>query len=267
MVDCIEENAYNTNEIFVSNQDHFKFNPIYKNNKIVELFSETSNESIKLKSYYFNGYIGIVNSLEFQPEIIATKFHVDPAAGVISKDSTLQLYLNNNITYTLQFTDSRLMINSFRPDTFPRLYMKIGKGTQNRLFYLKVCNYFTQPSAFLVSIFKAIKHENINRPKSPCVEDNQYNFEFCVEKHIVMKAGCQPYWNKLNMKGIQICKNGSMLNHYSNERTTISLMSRKELIETTKCLMPCSFMEYKVSVCIIHLLNKTILFLAAKAAQ
>ena len=113
MVDCIEENAYNTNEIFVSNQDHFKFNPIYKNNKIVELFSETSNESIKLKSYYFNGYIGIVNSLEFQPEIIATKFHVDPAAVVISKDSTLQLYLNNNITYTLQFTDSRLMINSF----------------------------------------------------------------------------------------------------------------------------------------------------------
>lgn len=96
--------------------------------------------------------------------------------------------------------------------------------------------------------FQAIKHENINRPKSPCVDNNQYNFEFCVERHIVMKAGCQPYWNKFNMKGIQICKNGSMLNHYSNERTTISLMSREELIETTKCLMPCSFMEYKVSV-------------------
>ena len=36
MVDCIEENAYSTNEIFVSNQDHFKFNPIYKNDKIVK---------------------------------------------------------------------------------------------------------------------------------------------------------------------------------------------------------------------------------------
>ena len=76
-----------------------------------------------------------------------------------------------------------------------------------------------------------------------------------------MKAGCQPYWNKFNMKGIQICKNGSMLNHYSNERTTISLMSREELIETTKCLMPCSFMEYKVSVYYVHMLSKTILFL------
>ena len=50
-----------------------------------------------------------------------------------------------------------------------------------------------------------------------------------------------------------------MLNHYSNETTTISLMSRKELIETTKCLMPCLFMEYKVSVYYIFL--KTILFL------
>ena len=139
MVDCIEENAYSTNEIFVSNQeDHFKFNPIYKNDTIVKLYAETSNQSIKINSNYFNGINAIVNFLEIQPGIIATKFHVDPAAGVISKDSTLQLHLNNNISYAMQFTDSRLMINSLRPDTFPRLYMKIGKGTQNRLFYLKV---------------------------------------------------------------------------------------------------------------------------------
>ena len=152
MVDCIEENAYHTNDIFVSNQDNLKFNPIYKNNKIVELFAATSNESIKIKSYYFNGINAIVNSLKVQPGIIATKFHVDPEAGVISKDSTLQLNLNNYISYAMQFTDSRFMINSFRPDTFPGLYMKIDKGTQGRLFYLKVCNNFTQPSAFLVSI-------------------------------------------------------------------------------------------------------------------
>ena len=138
MVDCIEENAYSTNEIFVSNQDHFKFNPIYKNDTIVKLYAETTNQSIKIKSTYFNGINAIVNFLEIQPGIIATKFHVDPAAGVISKDSTLQLHLNNNISYAMQFTDSRLMINSLRPDTFPRLYMKIGKGIQNRLFYLKV---------------------------------------------------------------------------------------------------------------------------------
>ena len=103
MVDCIEENAYHTNDIFVSNQDNLKFNPIYKNNKIVELFAATSNESIKIKSYYFNGINAIVNSLKVQPGIIATKFHVDPEAGVISKDSTLQLNLNNNISYAMQF--------------------------------------------------------------------------------------------------------------------------------------------------------------------
>ena len=38
-----------------------------------------------------------------------------------------------------------------------------------------------------------------------------------------------------------------MMQHYSDEKTRSAMMSRVELIEETKCLMPCTFMEYKVS--------------------
>ena len=62
-----------------------------------------------------------------------------------------------------------------------------------------------------------------------------------------MKAGCQPYWNKFNIAGIQFCKNGTMLKRYTQERNKASMMYRNELIEASKCPMPCSFMEYKVS--------------------
>ena len=75
----------------------------------------------------------------------------------------------------------------------------------------------------------------------------EYSFEYCVEKSIVLKVGCQPYWNKFDITGIQICKNGTMMQHYSDEKTRSAMMSRVELIGETKCLMPCTFMEYKVS--------------------
>ena len=92
-----------------------------------------------------------------------------------------------------------------------------------------------------------MRHENINRPNYPCEEDIDYNFDHCIEKSIVTKAGCQPYWNKFDIKGIQFCNNGTMLKRYTQERNRASMMYRNELIEASKCLMPCSFMEYKVS--------------------
>ena len=49
-----------------------------------------------------------------------------------------------------------------------------------------------------------------------------------------MKAGCQPYWNKFNIKGIQFCKNGTMLKHYTQERNKASMMYRNELIDASQ---------------------------------
>ena len=40
-------------------------------------------------------------------------------------------------------------------------------------------------------------------------EDPDYNFDPCIEKSIVKKVGCQSFWNKYNMKGIDICNNGT----------------------------------------------------------
>ena len=78
-------------------------------------------------------------------------------------------------------------------------------------------------------------------------EDPDYNFDHCIEKSIVKKVGCQSFWNKYNMKGIDICNNGTMMKLYTAERGRLAMMYRNELIEETKCLMPCTYMEYEVS--------------------
>ena len=136
MIACIEKYAYSANEIFIANENH-KFNPIYFNNKIVGLFSASSNQSIKIKSYYFHEVNGMANTLEVESGIMSQTFNA--RRGLVDQDSTLQLFLNNSISYYVQFTDPKLMIASMRPDTVPRLYIHLKPGAQNRFMFIKVC--------------------------------------------------------------------------------------------------------------------------------
>ena len=69
-----------------------------------------------------------------------------------------------------------------------------------------------------------------------------------MEKSIVTKAGCQPYWNRFDMGGTPFCKNASTLQQYSDEVTKFSYLYKNELVGETKCLIPCSFTEYKVNI-------------------
>ena len=96
----------------------------------------------------------------------------------------------------------------------------------------------------------------MNRLQSPCVEDTDYNFALCVEKSIVAKTGCLPFWNKFifydhDEVEMPICENTSMLNQYGVIYYEMQVLPRDDLVKTTGCLMPCSFVEYTVSFCIL----------------
>ena len=86
----------------------------------------------------------------------------------------------------------------------------------------------------------------INRAQSPCIENLDYNIGHCIERSIVTKAGCQPHWTKFQIEGTPFCNTAKMLEKYGTMNLEYAWMPRNELISATKCLMPCSFMEYKV---------------------
>ena len=92
-----------------------------------------------------------------------------------------------------------------------------------------------------------MRHENLNRPQNPCEEDPEYNFSYCIEKSIVIRAGCQPLWNKFNISKVPFCSNASMLKKYSDESISFSKLHKKELLDESKCLIPCIYTEYKVT--------------------
>ena len=63
----------------------------------------------------------------------------------------------------------------------------------------------------------------------------------------MLKAGCQTPWSRVNVEGVPVCDNSSLLEKYSNTYWKAVDMDRYKLLEYTNCRMPCTFMEYEVS--------------------
>ena len=60
-------------------------------------------------------------------------------------------------------------------------------------------------------------------------------------------AGCQPPWRRFSVDHLPICDNMKMLNHFGKVYDRMMNKFRDDIIETTKCRLPCSYLEYKVS--------------------
>ena len=63
----------------------------------------------------------------------------------------------------------------------------------------------------------------------------------------MIKAGCQPHWRKVSVPGLPLCDNFNLLARYASAFERVGRMVREDVVEKTKCLMPCSFMKYEVS--------------------
>ena len=93
---------------------------------------------------------------------------------------------------------------------------------------------------------QAIKHEKLDRPENPCNQSLSYSFADCVHRSVMARAGCQPPWRLVSVQNLPLCDNLDMLLQYNSIFVRLVYYGRNKLIEATKCLMPCTYMEYKV---------------------
>ena len=126
LLDCMEANAYFVRDILISKENH-KFQPVYKKDKIVGLFTAATNQSINIKTYYVANSNGLVHI-----------FKAD--AGVITKNlsSTLNIHLNKNMSYFLLINDPKVSIPTAMSDTVSRLLETIEEGPGIITLNLKV---------------------------------------------------------------------------------------------------------------------------------
>ena len=96
---------------------------------------------------------------------------------------------------------------------------------------------------------QVILHKKLNQAHRPCKSSLNYNYGQCIHQSIITKAGCQPHWRLFTVDGVPTCDNVSMVNKYQRIIGNISLnMDRDEIFEATKCLVPCTYLEYKVHI-------------------
>ena len=185
-----------------------------------EIFASPS-DSFEIRPYYHSRWTGIIYSLELDAGIIGHKYH-----------SSFKLSLNNSISYEIAITDPKLYFMSDNPATFPKAHIvTIHNTTAN----LKVS-------------LQAIRHEKLNLPAAPCNDSPDYNIGDCIERGLMTIAGCQPPWRRVSVEGLPLCDKNETLNKFSKERQDSWEMMRSELYVKTKCLMPCSYMEFKVKI-------------------
>ena len=155
--------------------------------------------------------------------------------------SSFAFELNKNLSYFIYIMDRKLQFVMSSPDVLPRsdIFFKAESG-----------------STFLY--LKAIRHEKLNLASNPCEPDPDYSMADCIEKSIITKAGCQPHRGRVSVEGLPVCNNESMLSQYDDVFFEMVDLSRKELFDISNCIMPCSFMEYKVSFS-KHLFHRTLL--------
>ena len=94
-------------------------------------------------------------------------------------------------------------------------------------------------------------------PANPCEPTPTYNFAQCVEEQVTKKAGCKLPWTKFDVEGLPLCDNMTMLKHYSHmhfQNLIHESNSLSKIMSNTGCSMPCSYMEYKVSIYIVSTL-------------
>ena len=65
---------------------------------------------------------------------------------------------------------------------------------------------------------------------------------------MVRQTGCQPPLRRFNFTGVPECDTWDLMWKYSDHSAGLSETEGGMVIEKTKCLLPCTFMEYKVIV-------------------
>ena len=222
-IQCIKDKTFSTEDVipkYCVGYGYIKYNKI--SHTYCTHYEINEDAGILTVKSSFEDWGGRVNHLEIHNDTIVGH---DPY-------STIEIQFNQTIICEIYIMDRKLQFVFGSPDIIPRPVLTL-KANESEETYVYL---------------KAIQHEKLNQLHRPCEESPEYDFSMCLERSIITRAGCQPPWRRFNMEGQPICDNSSLLNKFRMESTKVSHLVKDDIFKETNCLMPCSFMEYRVSV-------------------
>ena len=87
----------------------------------------------------------------------------------------------------------------------------------------------------------------LNTDGSPCEPSPDYVFDSCVKDNIAKEVGCKPFWISRNISALGNCTQRSELTRFLRRVRWSAGMDDKTLFDSFGCLMPCSYIDYKLA--------------------
>jgi len=86
----------------------------------------------------------------------------------------------------------------------------------------------------------------LNREEVPCNPSPDSNFTTCVKKGLARLVNCTLPWND-KIKGLDVCSNMDEFVKYENLYYNLGTKDKFFVENTTGCLYPCSYHEYRIA--------------------
>ena len=115
-------------------------------------------------------------------------FHPKMMIGPDAEEEQLIILLDNRYMYEIFVHETNLFILNENCCVLPSTYVRLMPNSSNVYYRIS-----------------ATQHQELTRPKDPCVVDDQYNFSVCVKENIAQKVGCRPSWDIWSDQTIKHC--------------------------------------------------------------
>ena len=159
--------------------------------------------------------------------IAAGKFYSIKTIYAGEDDNGLHIHLKTGQKFSVYIHDPNFYVLSINPDTVPNINFGI-EDSRSQIIYIK-----------------AVYHQKMNKPNSPCVLSKSYNFTRCVADFVTRRVGCRLEFDSLSSEDIPACTKAEQLEEIEKEYVKIWNLKQSTLVKHTGCSPPCSYVEYK----------------------
>ena len=206
---CIENKTYKLNETILS-----AFDGTVNPRNLLNMSHWTSDLTVTT--------FGMCHTMEYK-QLFSADF----------QQHSIWFTLRPDLVYDVYFHDSKFFLLTNNLVAIPQAQLRKKKNLQTNLefdFYpIVVC-----------------EHRNLNRPNKPCVDDPDHNFMTCIKNSLATKIGCRLPWDNVSNNAYPICKTIEQIRDHEAFFFNISKMELKDVLQRTRCKVPCHYKEYKI---------------------
>ena len=156
--------------------------------------------------------------------------HTSPTESIGSTIgySSLLMQLNNTMQFEIFVHEQNFFFLTLNPKAFPGFRISLESDDLKN-------------GEFRLQTIEIIQRNNMDTEDQPCTNDPNYSFSVCLRKSMeTTGSGCVMPWNN-GENGTKMCQTVEQYENYTSAYFLLAMMELRDVVEFTKCPLPCSY--------------------------